>query len=695
MYEIRLGFKALLRNRKRTFTLTGVIGISIVFMVLINAFIYTNSASRDFEREKIYGSWSHAFKEETMSDSFKKVGNYYIISDSIGSFDQSMFELANFNLYKGRLPKNENEVVITFDGVNSLGIDYELNQMIPIDDYIFELVGIIYSYSDDWNYIEDIKYPSIITTNIISTNVIHFGESEKLTPFYDKDDYLAVNTNAYPYIGVTGEEFRQRSDEISLRDSQSLKITQFMLIAIVIIYAFTFKNNALFYQKRLNIFYQNGMTKFGSLRYILPQFAFYVFLVPTIFIVFPVFLKIISECSNELRYDNNISILNYATICTLFITVFFFSYSFFTENKNLIKFRIFRHVESLIVFIISFFMIFVSTPQIVMLIEQRIPEWKTYQSILETSMYYTANGSLSGHSDENNLFSEYEAEWTVDNFEKILDHRDTKELYYWNIRYLPNFPSVNYLDSNLLKTLNFQFNISDDFLEGDSFYVLGDNNLNIETGTTVFIGDTPFYFEEQFENNSISASEIPIITGVLISEAGARRIGLPTKTYNNFFVSVENTSSFIEYDALIKRVAGKAYFENARVRVEREVNKEKGNTVFMILEVLIKYSLGIALLMLLFLQKIIRQRKSLAIYHFLGVSKISMIIRNTVSFMVPSFSSIIPATLLASSQSTKISSLAIVILIGTIAVVLSLILSTIINAIYFKKDFLKLLDGRE
>src|SRR5690554_526840 len=146
MYEIKLGLQALLRNRKRTFTTIGIIILLISFVVLINAIMYTNSATRDLEKELWYGSWSHAFTDESDPDFFEIIGTYYKITDSVGSFDDNMFELSNFEYYKGRKPQNENEVIITLEALNTLNISYELNQNITIDNYQFEVVGIIYPY---------------------------------------------------------------------------------------------------------------------------------------------------------------------------------------------------------------------------------------------------------------------------------------------------------------------------------------------------------------------------------------------------------------------------------------------------------------------------------------------------------------------------------------------------------------------
>ena len=151
MVEINLGCQAILRNRKRTFTTIGIISLLVIFVVLINAVIYTNRATSDLERESLYGAWSHAFVDESLSDSFETVGTYYKISDSVGSFDEDLFNLANLEYYSGQKPQNEDEIIITLDAINTLGISYDLNQKVTIDGFLFEIVGIIYPYHADWN----------------------------------------------------------------------------------------------------------------------------------------------------------------------------------------------------------------------------------------------------------------------------------------------------------------------------------------------------------------------------------------------------------------------------------------------------------------------------------------------------------------------------------------------------------------
>lgn len=702
MYEIKLGLQALIRNRKRTLTTSGIILLLIFFVVLINVLTYTNRANQDVQREMLYGSWSHAFTDEGKSELFETVGSFYKITENVGSFDKAMFELANFEYYRGRKPQNEHEVILTLDALNILGVDYELNQSITIDNIQFKLVGIIFPYDVDWVGSEEFQYPRMITTLRTSSDSVYFGKMSKLTPFFEVDDYMAVNTYAYPYIDATGEMFQKRNEETATMDVQSLKLTQFLLLAMIVVLAVVFRSNAEFYQKRLDILAHQGMTRWGMVRYILPQLIFYVALVPLSFYIIPVLIELVLLPSKQIRYDNNVSNLTYASlramtmVALLCVASFIFERFKFQQNLKL------KVVQSALVFIISFITVFIVTPQTIILIEERIPQWKTYEEIWESSMYYLANGSLGGVSQEQNPFSQYKAEWTKDDFEELMNHPKTKYVHYVNIRYV-QYPieddsqvisSIRYYDGEMWSLFDLPFNVSDDFTSGNSFYVQGENTQGFKEGEVIYFNEVPFTYERNFELDDTNVTGISF-NGNIISEAGATRLDLPTDTFNFFVVSVEKMPDFFEYDALVRRVAGRSYFTNARLNVEREVNREKSLTIFMALEILLQYALGLAILSLLCLQKLMSKRKTLAIYHFLGESKTKMILKHSLLYILPVLIVILPSILIAVNMKIQTSSLVFSSMIGLIFVLILWVVCLLIHINYLKGSLLDLLDERE
>lgn len=707
MYEIKLGIQAFLRNRKRTLTTLGLITLLITFVVFINTILYTNNATRDLERELWFGAWSHAFTDESKSQSFKTVGTYYKITDTVGSFDNTMLDLSNFEYYNGRAPKNENEVIVTLDAINTLGISYDLNQNITIDNYQFKVVGIIFPYNADWVRIVDIDYPTIITTNMTASNVVYFGIANKLNPFYNIDDFVAVNTYAYPYLDLQGEMYRQRTDEEIERHIQSLKLTQFMLIAMIVVLAVVFKNNAQFYRKRFEVLTQQGITKWGILRYFLPQLIIYALVVPLLFYSIPIFFELALMPFRQIRFDINMKHLLYSSERVVSMVVILYIFSLISEKFKLQQTLKLGIVQIMLVLVVSFSTVYIATPQTINLHDERIPLWKTAQIAWDWSMHYIANGSLGGHSNEPNLYSSYDREWVIEDFDILKNHPKTEYVLYWNIRYVQHVdeynemanPAIIYYDDGILRGFELPINISDDFIKGNSFYYYGDilqsSLTTIEEGDVVYFEDIPFTYELNFNLDESSTSEILLNFGILISEAGAKRLGLPTDKYNIFKVGVEEMSNFIDYDILVRRVAGRSFFTNRRLLVERAINREKSITIFMAFEILIQYGLGLAILALLCLQKLMTKRKTLAIYHFLGDSKTKMILKHSTLFVIPALIVILPSILVAVNMKILPSSLMFSLIIGAAFVLVLWIVCLLIHITYLKGSLFELLDERE
>ena len=172
-------------------------------------------------------------------------------------------------------------------------------------------------------------------------------------------------------------------------------------------------------------------------------------------------------------------------------------------------------------------------------------------------------------------------------------------------------------------------------------------------------------------------------------------MNLPIDTFNFFVVSVEKMSDFFEYDALVRRVAGNSYFTNARLSVEREVNKEKSLTMFMALEIFIQYSLGLAILALLCLQRLMTKRKTLAIYHFLGESKTKMVLKHSLLYVVPVLIVILPSILFAVNMKIQTSSLVFSSMIGLTFAFILWVVCLLIHISYLRGSLLDLLDERE
>lgn len=698
MYEVRLGLQALLRNRKRTITTSAIVSLFMVFMILLNAIIYTDFATRDLHREMIFGSWSHAFYESNDSIPFEKVGTYHRITDSLGSFDENMFELSNFEYYSGHQPKNETEIIITIDEIQSRNLTYELNQMITIDGSDYKLVGIIFSYNNDWVRREDFKFPSIITINMKSEDTILFGKANNLNRLYEPEDYLLVNTFAHPFIDQEGPAADDRFKETLLMDQQSLILTQFMLVVAISVLFIVFKNSAKFYQKRLTIFKQQGMSFIGILKYLLAQIIVLILLVPIIFSLVPQLLEWIVQSFGNNRYDNNLFNLGYAgksLILSLPILFFISFVSIETRQKGGSGYRV---IQFLMVAVIMYATLFLTIPTTIDLIENRFPEWMTYDEIRELSMTYNVSGSRSA------FLGFKESEWTSEELNVIREHPQTKTLVYWNHHPVNQgagestvTADVYYYDNNFIKSFVSSFHATEDFEQGNSFYYKGDLQEGeiqerYQIGEVVYFNGVPFYYEKHFSNDQSPFGDIGASFEILISEEGARKIGLPTDTYSDFRVQSESVHDFLEYDALIQRVSKGSFFENKRLGVERLHKQLRGITFFMVLEVILQYSLGIAILVLLYLQKLMIERQSMAVHIFLGESKLKMVLKKSISFVLPA---VIPLVLLLFTTQAEWGILLWNFILGLVFMVILWIVCALIHYYYLKNNTFELLNERE
>ena len=715
MFEIKLGIQALLRNRKRTITTLSLMSLLIVFIVLINVLVFSNRTTNDLRLEKMYGAWTHAFLDKDQFDTFEKIGTYHKVSDSVGSFDKNMFELSNFEYYKGRAPLHKNEIVVTLDSLNMLGIDYELNQSVDIDGHQYQVVGIIYDYHLDWIWIEEINYPTIITTGITSGDLIYFGKAKALTPFYELNDYLEINTHGYPYISSDGQVYRVRSDETDAMNLHSLKFTQLILIITIMVVSVIFKLNSDFYQKRFDLLSQQGISKLGLFRYVLPQLILYTLWVPLIFYLIPMLFENLFSFNPDLRYDNNLNNLSYACVRMKYVVLILLIVTFISEKYNLESKLSFKFIQIILVFVIFFSTVFMVTPKTTVFYEERLPLWREYETVWEINLNYKGDGSWGSFKgfwntnlsfdEENNEWSQYlnyDQRWVPKDFEMLLEHPKTQYLFYWNRMFLETVDqmiphtTVNYFDEVTLRELEWYGSQSDQFKKGHSFHIISiEDDFEIRIGSTVLFNGIPFTYEGVISPHDSTEYGHHFSTGLYISEAGAKRLGFPTEDYNMFLVGVEKMRDFLEYDTLVRRVSQRAILNNSRVNVERGIRNEHGVTLFIMLEVLVQYGLGLAILSLLFLQSLMFKRKTMAIYHFLGESKKKMMFKNSVTFIVPAFFGVLPAILMRSKMEIRTDSLIFASLLGFSFIVLLWVLCIIIHLYYLKGSLFELLDERE
>lgn len=211
----------------------------------------------------------------------------------------------------------------------------------------------------------------------------------------------------------------------------------------------------------------------------------------------------------------------------------------------------------------------------------------------------------------------------------------------------------------------------------------------------IYFNDVPFKYEGNFNLDEDSYNELSLNTGVLFSVNGAHRLNFPTDRYNIFVLRAERMSDFLEYDALVRRVAQNADVTNFRLNVERAINRQLSITLFKMFEILIQYGLGVAILSLLCLQQLMMKRKTLAIQHFLGVSKVTLILKNATQFALPAIIILLPSIYVLSNEASLTSSFVFNILLGLVFVFIVWLISLMIHINYLKGSLIELLDERE
>lgn len=112
----------------------------------------------------------------------------------------------------------------------------------------------------------------------------------------------------------------------------------------------------------------------------------------------------------------------------------------------------------------------------------------------------------------------------------------------------------------------------------------------------------------------------------------------------------------------------------------------------MVLEVLLRYSLGTAILALLYLQKLMIERQSMAVYIFLEESKLKMVLKKSISFVLPV---VIPLVIILLTTQTAWGILMRNFILGLIFMVLLRIVCALIHYYYLKNNTFELLDESE
>lgn len=698
MSEFKIGLKSLIRNRKRTITVLLSCTVIVCIVLLPNILLFTSFSTQELELEKTYGSWTHAtLRKSETTDESDMVGRYYNINETFGSFDENMYKMANLQLYSGRLPDNNKEVVMTFEALSLQGKDYNLNQIINIEGNEFTLVGIIYPYNIDW--VVGVDYPTIITKDFDSENVIYFMKSKDIYPVINQEEVLTVNINAYPYLEATGEMYTQRLDKISEIKNIVLKVTNLLLLFSILIISFVLKGDISFYKKRRTIFKTLGMSNVGIIIYLLPQLILYLTIVLLLYFFVPFTLKVLLLPIEHVSFNYDLFIVRYSLRKTL-IVVFSLWFIMLTIDAFSMKIKYHLNIlQPLLVAVTIFMTINQSSSGMIKLYEERIPEWRNYNLNIQDNLYYHATSSF-------NIFDMYRSlyrVWSKDEFEILIAHPNTKSLHYYTQMLLDETMgvfdesvsnnSLIYFDDALLSNLG--FNLSDEFLEGKSFYYYGEPPENLVVGKLYSFNNQNLMFEKIVTLNPDDDLLNFTAEGILVSQTGAKDISIDSDKFNTFIVKAKNDKDILEYDLLVSRLSKGSYLYNARLTIERAIAKEKRITIFLVLEILVQLMFGIVLLALVFFQTLMQKRKTMGIYHILGEHKRTIIFINSIKYVLPGYLITIPTVIYIKRMMNMSQTFWLTLITSFLINTILLFVCLIIHILYLNKEVLILLDERE
>ncbi len=159
----RIAFSGMKGRKRDTFLLATVIFLSFVFVVTAIVFHGSSEQTKIEQRKQAFGQWENAYfngNEEVGQrlkklDNVEKIGQSRIVGRSnrlglVGSIDDQLKSMGNFQFQSGRLPDNENEIAIE---LNQLG---NFHEEVKVGDKISVAIDITLIELGDEEIWEDI-----------------------------------------------------------------------------------------------------------------------------------------------------------------------------------------------------------------------------------------------------------------------------------------------------------------------------------------------------------------------------------------------------------------------------------------------------------------------------------------------------------------------------------------------------------
>lgn len=187
-----------LKNQKK-YTLLVTFPI-LLCCIIVSFFALYNSNQEHFSKKmnyQRYGKWQYASPSNINS-----AGHMYLLYQddliTFGSIDKEMIYLGQFHLLEGRMPKNSNEVVLQQNLLDTLKIEYKINQEILLNNgETYNICGIISNYTVNWKPLDNWSYFNVFTVNKTSDICMCFVDTGKSIRMTDGSYY---NDYSYPEL---------------------------------------------------------------------------------------------------------------------------------------------------------------------------------------------------------------------------------------------------------------------------------------------------------------------------------------------------------------------------------------------------------------------------------------------------------------------------------------------------------------
>lgn len=203
-----------LKGRKRDSLLLNIV-IILSFTFITAAMIFQSSTKETKLRQRfqLYGEWNTAYlhsDKETReildnTENIEKSASSKIIGKSnelgmIGTMNDSLFELGNFNIYKGEMPKEANEIALELNQMSIIGLEPEIGQKVTAvidimlidrdyNEYNNEYYASMNEYTEQYGYyVDPVKYHETPFENvgdilfIASTDIIYGSPDSSMSP---------------------------------------------------------------------------------------------------------------------------------------------------------------------------------------------------------------------------------------------------------------------------------------------------------------------------------------------------------------------------------------------------------------------------------------------------------------------------------------------------------------------------------